>query len=383
VVNPLSLLLAAVLLQGPGNQPVAGAQGPDYLLGPDDVITVTTVGLPQFSGDFLVSQSGYVTLPIVGLENVTGKTLSQLTSILMTGFKKRLKNPEVTVNLKTARIDRASVLGDVKLPGVYPVRPGFRLLDMLSASGGLIPGAVPSDYMVNIVRGTERKSVALKDVLLGDPNANVPILPSDTISLSSDSLVPVNVIGTVKTPGLYRLRSDMNGVLEALAQAGGTLDGAALSHVTLRHLSGQEQILDLSKPLLSGIAIDLPRLQAGDLIIVPQSQNRFAVLGAVDAPGIFPLLEGHSLSLVDAVAQAKGSDAKESRFRYIGIIRNEDGKSVKKVYDLGKFLKFADATQNPDIHPGDVIYVPVSNRIKPEELLRDLAPLAVFATLFR
>jgi hypothetical protein len=41
----------------------------------------------------------------------------------------------------------------------------------------------------------------------------------------------------------------------------------------------------------------------------------------------------------------------------------KDGKQTRTIYDLGRFLAKGDATQNPIIRPGDVIFVPETNRV--------------------
>jgi protein involved in polysaccharide export with SLBB domain len=172
----------------------------------------------------------------------------------------------------------------------------------------------------------------------------------------------------------------LNGPLEALAAAGGTLDGASLTSVRVRRLNGQEFTVDLQGAMSKGgSAASLPRLEYGDLVIVPVSQSRFAVLGSVEVPGIYPLPESHPTSLIEAVATARGADSKGARFRYVGIIRTEDGKSTRRVFDLGKFLKKGDATQNPEVHSGDVIFVPQSVGVTSQDLFRDMAELAAVA----
>lgn len=380
MIHPIKLSLLALMFQA--SQAPQTTPPPDYILGQDDQLTVTVVGFLQFSGDFLVPPGGVVNFPAVGSVHVAGMTVPSLTRLLTAALAKRIKNPEVTVNLKTLRVEHVSILGDVKNPGVYPIKPGTHLLDVLSIAGALLPGVNPSDYQVNLIRGNEKRTFQLPDVLKGDAATNVVLYPGDTVSLTAADYVPVNVIGLVKTPGMLRLRSDMNGLLEALAQAGGYLDGAALSNVRIRHANGEEISVDLTSALLrGGSTANLPRLQPGDLIIVSQTTGRYAVLGAVEGPGIFPLPEGRVTTLVEAVALARGSDAKDARYRYIGVVRVDNGKPTRTLYDIGKFLKTADVTQNPEIHPGDVIYVPRGLGINAADLFRELAEVAAVSTV--
>jgi protein involved in polysaccharide export with SLBB domain len=358
----------------------------DYILQADDVITVSVVGFPAFSGDFLIPPSGVVDLPILGIQKISEMSISQLTQLLTRGMSRRLKNPEVIVSLKIPRIDRIFVVGDVHTPGMMPYRPGWRLAQAVSASGGLIEGLTPSDFHVAILRGDKRLEYYLPDVLAGKADSNPELMANDVISLTAGALVPVNVVGEVRTPGLYRLKPEMNSILAAVAAAGGATDSGRISHVQIRHLDGTDEIIDLTPELVKGTATDLPQLRGGDLIIVPQTQNRFAVLGAATNTGIFPIPEGKTLTLADALAMSKSSDASSvarARYARIGLITRENGKEGHYVYDFGRYLAKGDSTQNPIIHPYDVIYVPQSSRVEVTTILGALGLVALFEQAFR
>src|SRR3982751_2991757 len=83
----------------------------DYVLGPDDVITITVVRHPEFSGDFLVPSAGIITAPVVGTFKATGMTLGDTNKMVTKKMATRLKAPEVAVTLKFARVKKISVVG--------------------------------------------------------------------------------------------------------------------------------------------------------------------------------------------------------------------------------------------------------------------------------
>jgi polysaccharide export outer membrane protein len=96
-------------------------------------------------------------------------------------------------------------------------------------------------------------------------------------------------------------------------------------------------------------------LQPGDMMVVPESRNRFAVLGAVNTPGTFPLTEG--LRLVDAVAMA-GGPTNRGRLTNVILVRVEGGQTRRIEVNLERALSGRDPEQNPALRNGDIVFVP-------------------------
>lgn len=118
-VTTLSALHIAVLIVVISSS-VLGADAPrhcPYKIGSEDVISVTVARHAQFSGDFYIPTDGVVDLPGVGRVTATGKTLGELSDYVTTRLSKRLRDPEVTVTLKSPRMQRVYVLGSVERPG--------------------------------------------------------------------------------------------------------------------------------------------------------------------------------------------------------------------------------------------------------------------------
>ena len=90
-------------------------------------------------------------------------------------------------------------------------------------------------------------------------------------------------------PDPAELIKDSAGVLETLPLAGGTLEDAALTNVTITHLSGSSEAVDLAPDILEGKRGCCLKLQPGDMVLVPEEMSRVAVLGYVNEPGFYPL----------------------------------------------------------------------------------------------
>jgi protein involved in polysaccharide export with SLBB domain len=115
----------------------------DYVFRSGDVITVAIFELlqegVQFVNNYVVTETGKVSIPEVGIIEAAGLTETQLEAqirqILSPGI---LKDPSVAVALAGSQQRAFSILGDgVLAPGRYPIpRYNFRLADALATAGG-------------------------------------------------------------------------------------------------------------------------------------------------------------------------------------------------------------------------------------------------------
>jgi polysaccharide export outer membrane protein len=360
--NRLRLLL--VLMVAAVSSAVFAQTDDNYVLGAEDVVSVTVIRHPEFSGDFLIPTAGLIELPVAGPIKASGMTIAELSTAVKTAMATRLKKPEVTVVLKMARPKRMSVIGAVLKPGTYEMKPGWRVTEALGASGGLPPEARVSDLKAYIIRSgsSDHQNIDLPSALAGNPEANLALAEGDVLYVEGLDLMPVYVMGSVKAPGIYRLPANSSGPLQAITLAGGVLPSAATSKVKItRVATGTEEVYDITPALNGTGTVNLPKLNTGDMIIIPESDARFAVMGYVQNGGVQAIPEGREIRLAEAVAMAKPSD--RSRISRVGLIRMENGVEKRYQYDLGKYVSKGDATQNPVVQPKDVIYVPETDKV--------------------
>src|SRR6266852_6340690 len=80
----------------------------DYIVGPQDVLTITSYDQADLSGKFTLEADGTFTYPLIGRVNAGGLTLRALEDSL----KKRLKdeaffnNPQITIAVETYKSQR-------------------------------------------------------------------------------------------------------------------------------------------------------------------------------------------------------------------------------------------------------------------------------------
>ena len=112
-------------------------------------------------------------------------------------------------------------------------------------------------------------------------------------------------------------------------------------------------------------------VSAGDTVYIPPLEfNKVLVLGEVENPKTIAI-KG-KLTLMDAITEAGGFTPDAVR-RSVMIIRGELGSQQGIRIDVRQILKKADISQNIDLEPGDIVYVPKTFIVYIERFLRDLA----------
>lgn len=203
--------------------------------------------------------------------------------------------------------------------------------------------------------------------------------PQVTVSVREYQRAYVYLVGQVARTGSVEIQRGWT-VLEVMSVAGGVTPRAAPRRATLiRRATGEVVPLDLDRLLNRGDRTVNPRVEPGDIIMVPALQNRVMVLGAVSRPGAYDVDEGARIFETIALA---GSPLERSATNNIGLIRpGPDGKPVVKTVDMTKFVK-GDFAQNVPVIDGDIIYVPPDNRVRWSDVLGYLGGLSLIRALF-
>ena len=266
------LALCAAMIMMPGRRMTA--QEADYVVGREDVLTITVLNQAGLSGPFSVSSQGEITFPLIGLVKVAGLTLTEVESAL----RKRLADgifadPQVSVVVNEYRSQEVFVVGEVRQPGSYPISGELTLIEALARAGSTNAGA--GDEVV-IVRPQGRRPgsgpvlpeqaapadvlrVNLKELQGGAIGQNVVLRDGDTIFVAPAE--SVYVFGQVRNPGAYPINKDMT-VLQALSVAGGISERGAIGRVkVIRLVDGKKKELkaELGDPV-----------QPNDTVVVPE-----------------------------------------------------------------------------------------------------------------
>lgn len=141
---------------------------------------------------------------------------------------------------------------------------------------------------------------------------------------------------------------DMN--VETRVNDVGRISYPLVGDVEVGGLTPNEAERKIAGLLESGGFIRKPHV---NLIVTMMQSQQMSVLGQVNKPGRFPVDGKRSLTDILAMAGGLNAEADET----VTLIRNQDGKTTKKQINLTDIMRSTDAAVNPDLQPGDVIYV--------------------------
>jgi polysaccharide export outer membrane protein len=263
----------------------------EYLIGPDDLISISVLESADLSRDVRVASDGTIGLPLLAEHvHVAGLSLAQAEALLKKKYQESgiLNDPNITISLKDLESKPVTVSGAVRQPGVFQVSGSVRLLRLLSLAGGLAEGAGLTVQVIHEeVTGSQHVTeVRVADLRLGLEEANVAVRGGDIVNVPPAGAI--YVLGAVNKPGRYLLPSDTEQatVLNILALAEDTKRTAKLSHTVLIRKKGNsgdvEQIpLDLKK-ILTREQPDVV-VRANDVLFVPDSTAKRAFSRGLEA----------------------------------------------------------------------------------------------------
>jgi polysaccharide export outer membrane protein len=111
----------------------------DYVIGPGDLLKVEVFQVQDYSRTVRVSTSGRVSLPLVGVVEAAGQTAANLeTQLAQRLAAEYIQNPFVSVFIEEYASQKVTVEGEVKKPGVFPLKGRTSLLEVLALAEGFI-----------------------------------------------------------------------------------------------------------------------------------------------------------------------------------------------------------------------------------------------------
>lgn len=146
------------------------ADASDYVLGDGDRIRISVFGHEDLSGEFLLSEADTVSLPLMGVLDFRGVTLSEAQRIVVDALKPDyLLNPRVSIEVLEYR--PFYILGEVNNPGAYSYVNGMTVIEAVALGGGFTYRAKRDRVLViraTDETGAERRIAASDRVLPGD-----------------------------------------------------------------------------------------------------------------------------------------------------------------------------------------------------------------------
>lgn len=119
------------------------------LVGPLDTIQVDVFNVPDLSREVQVDASGRISMPLAGTIDARGKTSGELASAIEAALRGRyVRNPEVTINIKSSVSQVVTIDGQVVEPGLYPVTNQMTLMRAIASAKGLSEFARVEDIVI-------------------------------------------------------------------------------------------------------------------------------------------------------------------------------------------------------------------------------------------
>ncbi len=327
----------------------------DYVIGSTDVLRISVLDLLQDGMETVmerrVSHSGHVDLLLTESVKATGLTKNQLAERIKQAYQPDiLKDPNVSVMVTVPRQNVFSILGAVSRPGTYGIlRKNFTLLECLALSGDVNQVNIPYLYIYRPTRESPQASPS-------EP-IKLPPLPTIPTSTTHPATLPAGGAAAPDDKKPPSKEAQLDELAKAIA-SGGTvaaaaapatgstapsdLKPAAVTHkwvyengrwISVPHTAtapvqkpraGEDEKpvedkfgwdkYDMSK-MSRIIAIDLPRLMAGDpsvniiirdkdIVHIPTLEvGEFYVMGEVLRPGVYSMT-GRRVTVKMAVAAA-------------------------------------------------------------------------------
>jgi polysaccharide export outer membrane protein len=146
----------------------------DYRLGPNDKLRVITFGEESLTGEFFISGSGRVSLPLIGEIEAAGLTAAEFQQHVEAALKDGyLKDPKVSVEVISYR--PYYILGEVGRPGEYPYTNGLTVLNAVATANGFTYRANTHKVFVRHAGESKEQPYTLE--------SNTPVKPGDTVRI--------------------------------------------------------------------------------------------------------------------------------------------------------------------------------------------------------
>jgi protein involved in polysaccharide export with SLBB domain len=261
---------------------------------------------------------------------------------------------------------RVSVDGEVKRPGLYELKDGETLADLIKYVGGFSDKAYKGIAKLTQIDDKER---SVKDIS-SDLFDRYVLKNADSVYFGSvlDRYTNRVVIeGAVYRPGVFELTPSLS-LKELIAKADGLRDDAFMTNGyikrTLPDLE-KEMISFNIQQLMAGTAQDISLMREDSVMIYSKQdlkdKTSITIGGHVRNPGAFLYREGMTIGDVIAMAHGFSNDAASHRVELSRLLRNTSDQVSNQIVDVITLdLDSNQYAQSSDflVEPLDYIYVP-------------------------
>lgn len=241
---------------------------------------------------------------------------------------------------------RIHIDGFVKQPGQIVFEPDETptIEKAIARAGGFKESVTLKEKDILLMRQGKETTLDLNEI------ANISLQDGDFLLVRWQEKPHVYVLGEVAKPGTYELYEDNSSLMKIISQAGGLSNWAMRTKVIL-YRGQNEFVYDLSDLSL----VQNVKVRSGDVIYVPTIDvNIVYVLGSVRNPSAVRV--DRFTTVFDAIMRAGGLTQIAASSRIFLFKGGIDGEVV--ICDLSGIITGKGGGINPNVSPGDVVYVP-------------------------
>ena len=161
----------------------ASQAGPDYVIGPEDVLHISVWKEAELTANLPVRPDGKISLPLLDDVQASGLTPKQLAASVTEKLKKYIADPHVTVVVNQINSKRIYLVGEVVHVGAMAMLPDMTVLQALSSAGLNQFANTKRIYVLRTENGRQQKlPVDYRRLVKGEQiEQNYVLQPGDTI----------------------------------------------------------------------------------------------------------------------------------------------------------------------------------------------------------
>jgi protein involved in polysaccharide export with SLBB domain len=184
-------------LGAPGTE--IGLVGPslsnEYIIQPGDLLELKFFYNPEMNDGMAVRPDGRISMQLIGEVMAAGRSPADLTRLLREKYDKELKNPEITVIVRSFG-SRIYVDGEVEKPGEFELLRPLTVMQAIARAEGLTDKAWKEALVIRRIKGKEPlvMKLDLDAVLKGtDFGQDVGLVPFDIVYVPRSPIANVNL----------------------------------------------------------------------------------------------------------------------------------------------------------------------------------------------
>jgi len=226
----------------------------------------------------VVKPDGTISFKLIGEVMVAGLTVAEATSLIEKKLSEYIQYPKVSLIPYELTGASVTIVGKVVNSGVYEIKGGMRVVDVIAVAGGLSSGIFQNNTVEladlersYMIRNNRILPVDFKELIReGNMLHNIPILDGDYIYIPSSVNREVYVLGAVETPWHFLYKESMTLMQVITFARGFTLD-AKKEVLVIRGGMTHPRVFKIdTNKILSGDERDFP-LKPNDIVYVPDS----------------------------------------------------------------------------------------------------------------